>query len=123
MKGQMEIGQGTSSATNDNVNQIRLLLIKYDTHPTVSLTLSDILNVDVTTAPTELVMSALYKKHPEFRYRVIYDKVHTLYWHNSCGTTGGAPTIKRFTINRKLNFPVNYEGTTLSGQSLALMRS
>lgn len=121
MKGQMEIGQGTSSSTNDNVNQIRLLLVKYDTHPTVNLTLSDILNTDVSTATPEIVMSALYQKHPEFKYRVLYDKVHTLYWHNSSGTTGGAPTIKRFTINRKLNFPVNYDGSTLSGQSLALI--
>lgn len=112
---QLQIGDNAVSSLNDNYNQMRLILILYQTQSSTGdvPTMDDILEVSSITGYPQLVMNSLYKKNPKFKYRKLYDKVHNLYWRNSSGATGGAPQIKQISITRKLNHEIHFAGVSL----------
>lgn len=113
VKMQLQIGENLTTSLNDNYNQCRIILILYQTQQGVHPTMDDILNEQSTSGAPILVMNSLYKKSPKFKYRVLYDKVHNLYWRNSSGATGGAVSIKNINIVRKLNQEIHYDGAAV----------
>lgn len=107
---QLQIGENLTTSLNDNYNQCRLIMILYQTQQGVHPTMDDILQEPSTAGKPVLVMNSLYKKNPKFKYRVLYDKIHNLYWRNSSGATGGAVNIKNINIVRRLNQEIHFSG-------------
>ena len=97
---QCRIGTGIS---NDAYNQIRVLIIKYNTDdPSTTPDISDIL--ETTANSSEELMVSMYKRESDYRFNVLHDKVYDTYWRNASGyTSGGAPQISSFQFNKKLN--------------------
>lgn len=110
IRGQFRIGNGVA---NDAYNQIRMLvlMVKYDVH-TADPTIDELLNPgpSVPGVSTEQVIQGLYRKNPDYQYKVLYDKVHTCYWRNASGLGAGqgSPQLIQFNIRRKLNEDIHY---------------
>lgn len=113
LKGQIQmVYSSLTPSLNDAYNQCRFILIMYQSTAGSSPVMDDILE-QPGTAGSKFVMNSLYKKNPKFKYRVLYDKVHNLYWRNASGYVGGCPNIKNLNITRKLNHEVHYSTTGL----------
>lgn len=109
---QLQMGQSTITP-QDNYNQVRLMVVLYSTQTGNHITMDDILQTPSTLGNPIMTMNSLYRKNPQFKYRVLYDKLHNLYWTNNSGGGGalsGAPKIKNINIVRKLSNEITYDG-------------
>jgi len=108
---QLQIGNSGISP-NDSHNQVRLMVILYQAIQGAHPTMDDIMQ-SPSTGNSIMFMNSLYKKNPAFKYRVLYDKLHNLYWTNNSGATGGAPKVKNINIVRKINQEIHFDGQAL----------
>ena len=93
IKAQFKIGNSSITA-NDSYNQVRMIIIRYETDdPSSTPLIDDILEHTDTNSPEEL-MCSMYKRDSNYRFNVLYDKVHNLYWGNNSGGSGGGPRLK-----------------------------
>lgn len=95
---------GNASLTpNDGYNQMRVLLVSYTTDdPTTPAPIDEILQNHDLVNPENIMVSP-YKLDSVYKYTVLYDKVHNLYWGNASGYTGGgAERIARGLISLNL---------------------
>lgn len=101
VKMQLRIGDGVA---NDAYNQIRCIIIKYNTDdPASTPDISDIL--ETTTASSEELMVSNYKRESDYRFNVLHDHVYDCYWRNASGYSAGsagAPQLRNFTFHKSL---------------------
>lgn len=100
-----------SGVNNDHYNQIRVIIFKYITNtPTAIPSLPDILQYGDTGSSNEARMTSPYKTNSNYRFTILHDKVHNLYWGNSSGAAGGAPRLKSQDLRFDLkNASVRYD--------------
>lgn len=105
---QLRIGDGLGTTFNDAYNQVRVIILKYNTdQPNNTPDLNDILQIDGSTSVEE-TMIAHYKRDSDVKFNILHDKVYDLYWRNASGYqpavgSGGAPQLRQFSFSKKLN--------------------
>lgn len=101
LRWQLKIGE-SSVVPNDAYNQIRLMVIKYETDdPSIAPSATDFLE-NLNVLNPEEVMVSPYKRDSNYQFNIMYDKIHNLYWGNNSGGTGGAPRLKNGVLKFKL---------------------
>ena len=88
-----------------------MIIFKYITNtPTAIPSLADILQQGDTGSSNEARMISHYKTNSNYRFTILHDKVHNLYWGNSSGAAGCAPRVKSQDLRFDLkNTSVRYD--------------
>ena len=121
IKGQLTVGHGL---TPDNFNQLRIMLVKYQTHGSTTPPISAILQYhDPAVYTDEIQMNSLYKKNSTFKFKILYDKVHLLGYKLAAANNTHTFTPKRFKISHKVtNGDLHYtDVANPTGWTYALM--